>query len=101
MRKTAKTCENCFSSPCQCHCGPASFSLGITLAFFYLLSTLVAFFFPAFYSYLGFTLFRGSFAVSVGDFTGTTILSGLVGWFLVGMIINGAYFYAKKLFNYK
>ena len=96
-----KTCVDCFSDPCGCHCGPASFSLGVSLALVYLVGTLVAFFFPSFYSYLGFALFRGSLPVSVGDFSSTTILSGIVSWFLVGVIINGAYFYAKKVFNYK
>ncbi len=77
----------------------ASFSLGVSLALIYLLGTLVAFFLPSFYSYLGFALFRGSLAVSVGDFTGTTILSGLVGWFLVGVLISVIYSHVKKAFS--
>lgn len=106
MKKSARnvsknTCENCFSDPCGCHCGPASFSLGVSLALVYLVGSLVAFFFPSFYSYLGFALFRGSLPVSVGDFSSTTVLAGVVSWFLIGVIVNGVYFYAKKTFNYK
>ncbi len=83
------------------HCGPASFSLGVTLAFVYLFGILVAYFFPSFYTYLGYVLFHGAISVTIGDFTVTTVLAGIVTWFLIGMLINGVYYYAKRIFKYK
>ncbi len=103
-RKREKNiCDVCCDDPCACtdHCGPASFSLGITFALVYLVVVFLAYLLPAFYSFLGFALFRGSLPVSVGDFSTTTIFAGFVGWFLIGVIINGVYFYAKKFFKYK
>lgn len=76
-----------------------AFTFGATLAGLYLVSTLIAFFAPSFYSYMGFALLRGSIPVSVGDFTGTHILAGLVAWFLVGMAVKCGLIYAKRAFK--
>ncbi len=87
-------CKNCppYSSNCTGGWTTSAFSFGATLALLYLASALIAFFFPSLYAYLGFALSRGSIPVSVGDFTGMNVLSGLVAWFLLGIIIKAVHF---------
>ncbi len=102
-KNNAAVSKNCCAYPCDSNGSWAmpAFTFGATLAGLYLASTLIAFFAPSFYSYMGFALLRGSIPVSVGDFTGTHILAGLVSWFLVGMAVKGGLIYVKRALRNK
>lgn len=105
LKNSLNTCKDCCAYPCNCSGSgrwtTPAFTFGATLASLYLAATLIAYFLPSFYSYMGFALLRGSIPVSVGDFTGTHILAGIVSWFLVGVVVKGALIWVKSALKNK